>query len=148
MYRVNRGGQVSPDGRWLAYFSDESKRNKVYVRAFPSLEGKTQVSTGGGAEPMWSKRGDELFFRGEDQMMAVRVGPGAPLSVTVPRKLFADRYSSKGAQHAGYDVARDGRFLMVKDTAVGQRAAGGMPQTNFIAVLNWFGELMQKLSAR
>ena len=143
-----RGAQLSPDGRWMAYFSDESKRNEVYVRAFPSLEGKTQVSTGGGSEPMWSEKGDELFFRGEDQMMAVRVGPGAPLSVTVPRKLFADIYTSKGAQHAGYDVARDGRFLMVKDMAAGQRAAGGRVQTNFVVILNWFEELMQKLPAR
>ena len=142
-----RGAQLSPDGRWLAYFSDESKRDEVYVRAFPSLEGKTQVSTGGGAEPMWSKRGDELFFRGEGQMMAVRVGPGAPLSLTVPRKLFADRYTSKGTQHAGYDVAHDGRFLMVRDTSAGQRA-GGIPQTNFVVVLNWFSELKQKLPAR
>ena len=81
-------------------------------------------------------------------MMAVRVGPGAPLSVTVPRKLFADIYTSKGAQHAGYDVARDGRFLMVKDMAAGQRAAGGRVQTNFVVILNWFEELMQKLPAR
>ena len=144
------GARLSPDGRWLAYFSMETGRDEVYVRAYPSLEGKTQVSTGGGRQPVWSKRGDELFFRGEGAMMAVRVGPGAPLSVTAPRKLFDDRYFSKGNTHTGYDVARDGRFLMVKDPNVSQAspAAGALPQTNFIVVLNWFEELKQKLQVR
>ena len=83
-------------------------------------------------------------------MMAVRVGPGAPLSVTAPRKLFDDRYFNKGNTHTGYDVARDGRFLMVKDPKVSQAssAAGALPQTNFIVVLNWFEELKQKLQVR
>jgi serine/threonine-protein kinase len=144
------GARLSPDGRWLAYYSNETGRDEVYVRAYPSLEGKTQVSTGGGRQPVWSKKGDELFFRGEGAMMAVRVGPGAPLSVTAPRKLFEDRYYTKGLAHTGYDVSRDGRFLMVKDPSAGQAAspANTLPQTNFIVVLNWFEELKQKLQAR
>ena len=144
------GARLSPDGRWLAYYSMETGRDEVYVRAYPSLEGKTQVSTGGGRQPVWSKKGDELFFRGEGAMMAVRVGPGAPLSVTAPRKLFEDRYYNKGLAHTGYDVARDGRFLMVKDPSAGQASSttSALPQTNFIVVLNWFEELQQKLQAR
>ena len=144
------GARLSPDGRWLAYFSNETGRDEVYVRAFPSLEGKLQVSTGGGRQPVWSRKGDELFYRGEGAMMAVRVGPGSPLSVTAPRKLFEDRYYNKGLTHTGYDVSRDGRFLMVKDPAAGQVTGVGtvLPQTNFIVVLNWFEELQQKLHPR
>lgn len=144
------GARLSPDGRWLAYFSTETGRDEVYVRAYPSLEGKTQISTGGGRQPVWSKKGDELFFRGEGAMMAVRVGSAAPLSVSAPRKLFEDRYYNKGGTHTGYDVARDGRFLMVKDPTASQAAtqANTLPQTNFIVVVNWFEELKQKLQAR
>lgn len=83
-------------------------------------------------------------------MMAVRVGPGAPLSVTAPRKLFEDRYYTKGVSHTGYDVSRDGRFLMVKAANAGQpdSPANRLPQTNFVVVVNWFEELEQKLRAR
>lgn len=117
------GARFSPDGRWLAYYSNETGRDEGYVRTYPSLEGKTQVSTGGGHEPVWSKKGDELF---------------------------EDRYYTKGASHTGYDVSRDGRFLMVKAANAGQpdSPANRLPQTNFIVVLNWFEELTQKLQAR
>lgn len=144
------GARISPDGRWLAYYSDETGRDEVYVRTYPSLEGKTQVSTGGGNQPVWSRTGDELFFRGGGAMMAVRVGPGTPLSLSTPRKLFEDRYYSKGSSHTGYDVSRDGRFLMVKSANVAEpdSAANRLPQTNFVVVLNWFEELKQKLPAR
>lgn len=83
-------------------------------------------------------------------MMAVRVGPGAPLSVTAPRKLFEDRYYNKGSAHTGYDVSRDGRFLLMKDPSAGDATSptNTPPQTNLIVVLNWFEELRQKLQVR
>jgi len=135
--------RVSPDGRWIAYSSDETGRGEVYVRAFPSLEGKTQVSTGGGAQPVWAKRGDELFFRTPGAMMAVRIQPGASFSVGQPRKLFDGRFYSKNAGTGGYDVSRDGRFLMVKDASAAQSATG--TPASLIVVLNWFEDLKARI---
>jgi serine/threonine-protein kinase len=135
--------RVSPDGRWIAYTSDETGRGEVYVRAFPSLEGKTQVSTAGGGQPVWAKRGDELFFRTPDAMMTVRVQPGASFSVGPPRKLFDGRFYSKGPNTGGYDVSRDGRFLMVKDAPVAQSATGTL--ASLIVVVNWLEELKERI---
>jgi serine/threonine protein kinase len=106
----------SPDGRWIAYRSDESGRNEVYVRAFgPSgaaAGGKWQVSTNGGIEPRWPRQGHEIFYVGPDNvLMAVTVQTGTTFEAGVPRALFA-------AQPAGvlrYDVTPDGqRFLVAK----------------------------------
>jgi serine/threonine-protein kinase len=86
------GARLSPDGRLLAYTSDESGRAEVYLRSFPSLEGKTQVSTGGGQQPVWSRRGGELYFVGPGALMAVTVQGGPAMSVGPARQLFANRY--------------------------------------------------------
>ena len=64
---------LSPDGRWLAYASDESGQPEVYVQPFPSMQGRTQVSAGGGLEPVWSRNGRELYYRGKGKIMAVGV---------------------------------------------------------------------------
>jgi len=142
--RFNEGrARVSPDGRWIAYSSDETGRNEIYVRAFPSLENKTQVSTAGGAGAVWAKRGDELFYRMQDAMMAVRVQPGASFSVGPPRKLFDGKFFAKGPDTGGYDVSRDGRFLMVKDASVAQSATG--TPASLIVVVNWFEDLKARI---
>ena len=136
------GARLSPDGRWLAYVSDESGRQEVYVRAFPSLEGKMQVSTAGGTQPVWSKRGDELYFQTAEAMMAVRLQAGSAVSISRPRKLFENKYYLKGGTHTGFDVARDGRFLMVGATLV---QGAEVPLSNLSVVLNWHEELKTKL---
>jgi Tol biopolymer transport system component len=134
-------GRVSPDGRWVAYASDESGRIEVYVQAFPSLEGKWQISTGGGSQPVWSRRGDELFYRGVGSLMAVRISPSASFSPGVSQKLFDDRFygfSTPVGGHTNYDVSPDGRrFLMVKDVADDETSAA--PQ--IVVVQNWVEEL-------
>jgi eukaryotic-like serine/threonine-protein kinase len=101
----------SPDGRDLAYVSDESGRDEVYVRPLEG-EGKVQVSVDGGTEPAWSRSGDEVYYRGGDNVMAARVGRS--LDVHTPVALFPDRYFFCKEQSRTYDVGKDGRFLMIR----------------------------------
>ncbi len=104
---------VSPDGRWIGYRSDESGRNEVYVQRFPELGGRSQISTAGGTSPLWSSDGTELFYRQGRAMMTVAVdGSGAAFRAGQPERLFEGRYLDD--QTRNYDVAPDGRFLMIK----------------------------------
>jgi serine/threonine-protein kinase len=124
------GARISPDGRWLVYVSNESGRNEVYVRPFLGQEGRRQVSTEGGSQPAWHPSGREIFYRIGDRMMAVEVTPaGGGLQLAPPRQLFERAYAyGAGITISNYDVARDGRFLMVRDdTTVGRLRV----------VLNW-----------
>ncbi len=104
---------VSPDGGWIAYRSDESGRNEVYVQRFPELGGRVQISTTGGTSPLWSSDGTELYYRQGQAMMTVAVdGSGAAFSAGQPERLFEGRYLDDLTRN--YDVAPDGRFLMIK----------------------------------
>ena len=113
---------ISPDGRWITYQSDESGSSEVYVRPFPAVDsGRWQISTGGGTRPAWSHSGRELFFlaaSGGDlsrlEMIAVPVLPGASFSHGKPQSLFRARQFALGPAGRNYDVAADGRFLMLK----------------------------------
>jgi len=130
--------RFSPNGRWIAYVSDELGQVNVYVVGYPPTPGvKWLISgDGGGAEPVWSPDGDELFYRVEDKMMAVPVQTGATFSRGTPEVLFEGSYerSRFGGTNPYYDISDNGqRFLMIKQE---QTAAG---QIN--VVLNWFEEL-------
>jgi serine/threonine-protein kinase len=117
-----RAARVSPDGRWMAYCSDETGRDEVYVRPFPSLEGRYPISSGGGCQPVWSRKTAELFYRGGGALMTVPIAPGDRFTAGSPQKLFDDPFYNKGAGHTGYDVTADGRFLFVAneiETATG-----------------------------
>jgi hypothetical protein len=108
--------ELSPDGRWLAYSSDESGRREVYVRPFPDVNAsRVQVSQGGGITPVWSRDGRELFFvDGQRRMSAVFVTPGATLRVSAPVPLFPlDGYRLTPWQ-AMFEVTADGRFIMAR----------------------------------
>jgi Tol biopolymer transport system component len=108
-------GRISPGGRHVAYVSDESGRAEVYVQSFPETGGKLQVSTSGGTQPLWSRDGRRVFFRGGGSVQEVSFAPGPPVSVSAPRVLFADRFENPQAgSHTGYDVFPDGRFLMIE----------------------------------
>jgi serine/threonine-protein kinase len=138
---------VSPDGRWLAYASDESGRAEVYVRPFPEVDrGLWPISTGGGSEPRWAPNGRELFF-------TVRTGgwttPGVLMSV--PVKLGSTFVAGQptavwkipaGASVA-YDVAPDGRFLFHFQRSM--RAGEEIPRQEIIVVQNWFEELKARV---
>src|SRR5262249_48683029 len=136
------GAQFSPDGRWLAYVSNESGRLQTYVRPYPGPDRTWQVSTKGGTHPQWNPSGRELFYRDGNKMMAVDVSvTGSSLVLSSPRLLFEQRYSFGNAQTtANFDVANDGqRFLMVKTDSAGGRLN---------VVLNWFEELKQRVPSK
>jgi eukaryotic-like serine/threonine-protein kinase len=112
-----RNGQFSPDGRWMAYHSDESGRFEIYVVPFPSGAGKWQISTAGGLSPRWRHDGKELFFVAPTgQMMAASVSASATSFVSAPPlALFQSRIVSGGADSQNkhqYTVSADGRFLI------------------------------------
>jgi eukaryotic-like serine/threonine-protein kinase len=106
------GGQFSPDGRWLAYASDESGRAEIYVVAFPGLSGKWQISAAGGTQPRWRRDGRELFYLGADRaLMAVAVEPGPAFVAATPTRLFHTRARYTG--YRAYDVSLDGRRFLI-----------------------------------
>ena len=82
----------APDGRWVAYVSNETGRDEIYVQAFPGPGGKRQISTDGGTEPLWSAAGDELFYRNDERMMVVTVETEPSFAASPARVLFEGRY--------------------------------------------------------
>jgi serine/threonine-protein kinase len=137
--QFNEGAaSFSPDGRWLAYMSNESGRPEVYVQPYPGPGGKWQISAGGGTEPLWNHNGRELFYRSGNRMMSVQVATEGAFTASKPTVLFERGYAASQFPATGiaYDVSRDGqRFLMVKEPDQASPAA----QIN--VVLNWFDEL-------
>jgi Tol biopolymer transport system component/DNA-binding winged helix-turn-helix (wHTH) protein len=112
---MTRYPQISPDGRHLAYTSDESGRAEIYVQSFPTLGDKHLISNAGGEESRWSRDGRQLFYRQGNKMMAVDMQTGTPLKGRAPRFLFEGTFSRSGFW-TNYDVAADGqRFLMLKE---------------------------------
>jgi eukaryotic-like serine/threonine-protein kinase len=133
--------RFSPDGRWLAYISNESGRNEVYVQPYPGPGGKWQISTEGGREPLWNPNGRELFYRTGDKVMAVDIATQPGFAAGKPRMLFEGSYLPTPLTNPNYDVSPDGqRFLMLKPTEQAETAP-----TQINVVLNWFEELKQKV---
>ena len=132
---------LSPDGRWMAYDSDESGRVEVYAQSYPNPSLKRwKVSPANGSEPMWTRGGRELVYRKGDSMMTVSVDLQNGRS-SAPRALFGGPYpdSPGWTRPRSYDVSRDGeRFLLTKLPAEQSR-----PRIN--VVLNWFAELRSKV---
>ena len=108
------GAVFSRDGNWIAYVSNEAGSEQVFVQAYPGPGGKVQISSEGGAEPVWSKKGLELFYRNGDQMMAVPFTLTPTFKPGVPVELFKARFERAHRNDANYDVAADGRFLMIR----------------------------------
>ena len=137
--------EISPDGRWLAYQSDESGQDQIYVRPFPNVnDSRVQVSRDGGTKPVWSPRGGELFYLdGKSALTAVSVTTGAEFRVGSPKTLFDARYFSAN-QARSYDVSADGqRFLFIKDTALEAADPNATP-ASIVVTLNWFSELEKR----
>ena len=106
--------RFSPDGRWIAYQSDESGQQEIYVQAFPGPGGKWQVSKAGGTEAVWAHSGKELFYRAGRAMMSVPISTSPTLTPGSPTQLFEGNFEVGHRFHPNYDVARDGtRFLMI-----------------------------------
>ena len=123
---------LSPDGRWLAYVSNESGQDEVYVRAFAASGSPEQVSSGGGREPRWSRGGRELFYRNSQGMIGVALHTSRPFRVGRHQVLFDDTPYVAYGVGAAYDVHPDGRrFLMIRR---------GPQQPQVVVVLNWFAQ--------
>jgi serine/threonine-protein kinase len=140
--------EISPDGRWLAYESNESGRDEIWVRPFPAVDqGRWHMSTNGGREPVWARKGPELFYLAPDGTLMgvpVTVGVGgATFAAGAPAALIAGgAYLTQTAFHRGrtYDVSADGtRFLRIKVNE-GSRDTSGAPR-HFVIVQNWFEEV-------
>ena len=110
-------GTISPNGKWLAYSINDGGRIDVYVQAFPSATGRWQVSESGGHAPAWSRDGSELFYVLGYKMMAVSVGTGSSFTHGAPRQLFEIPFQGVSEFRTNYDVAADGRFLIIRGTA-------------------------------
>jgi serine/threonine protein kinase len=138
--------RFSPDGKWIAYQSDETGSNQVFVRSFPNVNAvKYQVSTGGAVAPLWSRDGRELFFvNGAREMVGTRViSAGAALSFGTPTVLFRIRDELLKAEYAFYtpwDVAADGRFIMAR-----LRRTASANGTTFVVAENWLSELKSRM---
>ena len=144
---------LSPDGRWLAYASDESgNRLEVYVQPFPGPGTRQQISSNGGREPLWARDGRTLYYLvpnpppvGGHVVMAVPITTGTTVTHGKPKPLFSTRYGGTFPVR-GYDIAVDGRFLMVvADPAPAPRSV----TTHFDIIQNWhrgssFGSVSRK----
>jgi eukaryotic-like serine/threonine-protein kinase len=143
-------GEVSRDGHWLAYQSNESGRDEIYVRPFPNVDGgKWQVSTNGGTQPLWARNGQELFYESMGALMQVPLTVGSTFEAGTPRKLFAVpsvvRALGLGLGRT-YDVSADGqRFLMIKESGGADERP---PSPRMILVQSWFEELKRLVPAR
>ena len=125
----------SPDGRFLAYQSNESGRSEVYVQSFPGPGGKWQISTSGGREPQWRADGKELYYRAPDQkLMAVDVQTGSNPTAGAPQPLLQGRFDTAIARNRFLPTADGRRFLIV--APLGREAI-----TPTTVVLNWYAEL-------
>lgn len=139
---------LSPDGRWLAYTSNETGRHEVYVQRFPELEGRTVISVGGGLWPSWSADGRELFYaRGAppDALMRVTldVDDSDPpsLRVLIPERLFDWRFYARPDGRRHYDVSPDGQRFLLK----AGRTSTGRGGREINIVVNWNRELLERV---
>jgi serine/threonine protein kinase/Tol biopolymer transport system component len=145
--------EISPDGRWMAYMSNESGKNDIYVRPFPEVsKGRWQISTAGGDSPLWSPNGREIFYRNGDAVMRVAVETEPTFKTGKLETLFRGTYTSLSSVSINelhpWDISRDGkRFLMMKEVASTSKPAAEGPRKINI-VLNWFEELKQRVPVK
>jgi Tol biopolymer transport system component len=125
---------LSPDGRWLAYVSDETGTDEVFIRSFPDGIRKQQVSLNGGSSPFWSRRGDEILYWEGGALIEAPVGPGASLTPGTARTLFN---AAASGLRPTLDVAADGRFLVV-------RRSSEDPHQGLLLVENWIEEFVRR----
>jgi eukaryotic-like serine/threonine-protein kinase len=136
-----KNGQFSPDGKWVAYTSNESGKWEIYVTSFPEARGKWQLSSAGGTQPRWRGDGKELFYLASDgKMMAVPVTAGANFDARAPVTLFQanPRELVATSERVTYDVTKDGQRLLI-NTLV--KNAEAQPMS---VILNWDGELKKR----
>jgi serine/threonine-protein kinase len=135
-------GEISPDGRWLAYQSNESGQNQIYVLPFPDVNSRPreQLSSTGGTMPLWAHSMNELFYLdGTRNLTTVPIQTKPAFKAGTPTRLLERRYFSAG-QGRSYDVSSDGqRFLMIKEMQASDEAVNRT--SSIIVVQNWTEEL-------
>jgi Tol biopolymer transport system component len=132
-----RQGQFSPDGRWIAYTSDETGSYQVYVQSFPAGAGKLRVSTAGGAQPRWRRDGKEIFYIGADgRLTAVNVKTTPKLEAGAPQALFDAQIPGAIMTDAyfHYDVTADGKRFLVSSVGTDTAGPAAAPIT---VIVNW-----------
>jgi serine/threonine protein kinase/dipeptidyl aminopeptidase/acylaminoacyl peptidase len=139
------GVSISPDGRWIAYAADPTGQIEIWVRPFPGPGAPVRVSPSGGVDPVWGRNSRELFYQDprREQLIMASLQAGPELRFTPPVALFGTSEFVASSQPPSYDVASDGRFLMIK------RAGDAKPGTRPLAVvLNWAEELKRAAAGR
>jgi eukaryotic-like serine/threonine-protein kinase len=126
--------RFSPNGRWLAYVSNQTGQNEIYLRTASGDEPGQRVSSAGGTEPVWASDGSELFYREGDKMMSVAL-PSGSTRPAQPRFLFDGEFTRGTMDSPNYDVMPDGRFVMV------QRSRQESAQPTLHVLVNWFATL-------
>ena len=144
--------QVSPDGRWIAYVSDETKREEIYVRPFPEINmGKWQISTNGGSSPLWSPDGKELYFINDDAVMVVSITATTNFSHETPKILFKGKYFSsfyRGSSHTPWDIhPYSKKFLMIKEAESTNNESASETPSKINIILNWDEEVKKRVKA-
>jgi len=127
--------RVSPDGKWLAYVSNESGREEVYVRGLSGTGGRVPVSTGGGGEPLWSRDGKHLYYRNGARLFAATIVAVPSLAVTARDLLFEGPFATD-QYHPNYDVAPGGGFVMIRPVEENRQ---------LVVAVNWSQELRQRV---
>ena len=136
-----RNPEISPDGRWLAYQSNEDGQFNIYVCSFPDgiKGGKKRISTEGGQDPVWSSDGSELFYRSPEGVMSVSIEAGSAFQFDTPKLLFASSYEL-------WDIHPDNkRLLMLKPAGMIEEDSAGEFPRQINIVLNWFEELKDRV---
>ncbi|MES2125164.1 MAG: protein kinase [Gemmatimonadota bacterium] len=131
--------RVSPDGKWLAYVSNETGREEVYVRAITGAGGRVSVSVSGGGEPLWSRDGHRLIYRSGSALVAAEIVTTPALAVTTRVPVLSGPYATE-VYHPNYDVTPDGRnFVMVRPVEQNRQ---------LVLVVNWLQELRARTGGR
>ena len=131
---IENAAAFSPDGRWIAYVSNESGRREVYVRPFPGPGGNTKISSEGGSEPVWTMGGRELLYRQADQFLSVEIRTEPDLVAGAPRVLFSGSFARGGREDSpfAYAVTGDGNEIYAV-----RRVPAPEPERRLAIVTNW-----------
>jgi serine/threonine-protein kinase len=129
--------RFSPDGKWIAYVSDESGNYEVFVRPFPGPGARVQISSGGGTEPVWSRDGRRMYYRNGQKVIETDITPGAMISVGARRPVFSLTTLASTRGSASYDISPDGQQIIF-----GQPTGS---EAKLVVIVNWFTEVRRKL---
>ncbi len=140
---AGQDGQISPDGRWVAYQSIVASRQEIFVAPFSGTGERRLVSTDGGTEPLWSRDGRELFYQSANRLMGVTVTPGATFAASPPQLVQEGRFIASSNGNTSFSITNDGtRFLRI------QPVDEAPAITHIEVVLNWFSALTRRAAGR